>query len=113
GRRPRRPRLRGTVVKEGRRLRLAQADRLGRRKRRRAVSAPGRSSARLYSGFMLGNRRFWPRAMALAALALAASGAHAQTVDDIVRAYLEARGGAARARAGQGPRVRGDQDGGE
>lgn len=74
---------------------------------------PGRFSARLYSGFMLCNRRVWPRAVTLAALALAASGAHAQTVDDIVRAYLEARGGAAKLRAVQSLRLAGTMEVGD
>jgi outer membrane lipoprotein-sorting protein len=62
---------------------------------------------------MLCNRRVWPRAIALAALALAASAAHAQTVDDIVRAYLEARGGAARLRAVQSLRFAGTMEVGD
>jgi hypothetical protein len=62
---------------------------------------------------MLSNRRVWPRAVALAALALATLDAQAQTVDDIVRAYLEARGGAAKLRAVQSLRLAGTMEVGD
>ena len=77
------------------------------------MSAPGRVAARRYSGFMHRNRRVWPHAVALAGLVLAASAAQAQTVDDIVKSYLEARGGLARLRAVQSLRFTGTMEVGE
>src|SRR5262245_52013496 len=62
---------------------------------------------------MLRNRRAWPQALALAALTLAASRTQAQTVDDIVRSYLDARAGAARLRAVQSLRFTGTMEVGE
>jgi outer membrane lipoprotein-sorting protein len=59
------------------------------------------------------NRRVWPHAVALAGLVLAASAAQAQTVDDIVKSYLEARGGLARLRAVQSLRFTGTMEVGE
>ena len=50
------------------------------------------------------------RALALAALTLAGSRVSAQTVDDIVRSYLEARGGLARLRAVQSLRFSGTME---
>lgn len=55
-------------------------------------------------------RRSWPRSVALTALALAGAGAQAQTVDDVVKSYLEARGGVARLRAVQSLRMTGTME---